>query len=240
MARGSSTHVRPDATVGARLGGGVGGAGNVSAVRRAIAVVALLTSTSAVAGGRMYMSIGKDGVPVVTDYPRRDAVDYEPGDFEAIAMGQKNIPHRGLVAEDAGFGGAPVRTVLAPPDVEALIAAASSKHKVPLPLLRAVVAVESGFRPDAVSRAGAQGLMQLMPETARDMGVKDPFDPADNINGGARYLAFLLKHFGDESLAVAAYNAGPGRVARAGRIPDIPETRAYVESVLGLARSDDR
>lgn len=199
------------------------------------------------AGERMYMSIGKDGVPIVTDYPTGGAVRYEPGDFEAIALGQKNVPHRGLTAEhdappDRGQA-APARGRIsrpppaAPAEIEALLVEAAARHQVPLALLRAVVAVESGFRADAVSRVGAQGLMQLMPDTARDMGVKDPFDPADNVNGGARYLAFLLKHFKDEELAVAAYNAGPGRVARAGRIPDIAETRAYVQNVLSLARS---
>jgi soluble lytic murein transglycosylase-like protein len=100
--------------------------------------------------------------------------------------------------------------------------------------------VESSFRADAVSSAGAMGLMQLMPGTASDMGVKNPFDPADNINGGARYLAFLLKHFGDEELAIAAYNAGPGRVKKAGGVPNIPETVAYVRQVRGLAANYER
>lgn len=178
----------------------------------------------------MYMSIGPDGVPVVTDYPRAQATDYSPGDFERIALGQKGRPHRGL-----DVVGSLVRA--APDEVERLLVAAAAKHGVPLPLLRAVVAVESNFKSDAVSHAGAMGLMQLMPGTARDMGVKNAFDPADNVNGGARYLAFLLRHFKDTELAVAAYNAGPGRVGRAGKIPDIPETRAYVVNVLGLARA---
>lgn len=180
--------------------------------------------------GRMFMSVGPDGSAVVTDYPRKEAVDYEPGDFEAIALGQKNTPHRGLGATNQ-------RARAAPDEVERLLVNASAKHGVSLSLLRAVVAVESNFKSDAVSRAGAMGLMQLMPGTAKDMGVKDAFDPAQNVNGGARYLAFLLKHFKDEELAVAAYNAGPGRVGRAGRIPDIPETQAYVVNVLGLARA---
>jgi soluble lytic murein transglycosylase-like protein len=193
-----------------------------------IALLALI----ATGDGRMYMSIGPDGTPVVTDYPRNQekAVEYEPGDFEAIALGQKNTPHRGLGSSDH-------RARAAPDEIERLLRDASAKHGVALSLLRAVVAVESNFKSDAVSRAGAMGLMQLMPGTAKDMGVKDAFDPAQNVNGGARYLAFLLKHFKDEELAVAAYNAGPGRVGRAGRIPDIPETQAYVVNVLGLARA---
>jgi soluble lytic murein transglycosylase-like protein len=80
--------------------------------------------------------------------------------------------------------------------------------------------------------------MQLMPDTARDLGVKNPRDPAENVHAGTRYLAFLRRHFGDDALALAAYNAGPGRVTRAGRrVPEISETRAYVRNVLELARS---
>ena len=197
-------------------------------------------------GKGMFLSIGKDGTPVVTDYPHEDAVRYQPGDFDKIAMRQQGVPHRGLAFSD-DFGGPPVVIELheghaksapaAPALVEKLIAAASARFHVPAALLRAVVAVESAFKSDAVSHAGALGLMQLMPDTAADLGVKDAFDPEQNINGGTRYLAFLLKHFKSEELAVAAYNAGPGRVAREGRVPDIAETRAYVESVLGLRQA---
>jgi soluble lytic murein transglycosylase-like protein len=177
----------------------------------------------------MYMYIDENGVPVVTDRPHdRRAVQYEVGDFEAIALGQKGVAHRARASADA-------RAPLAPAHVRQLVDRASTKHAVPPALLLAVIGAESAFDPRAVSRAGAQGLMQLMPATARDMGVVDAFDPEQNVLGGARYLAFLLKHFGDEELAIAAYNAGPGRVTRAGnQVPDIPETRAYVATVLGL------
>lgn len=189
------------------------------------------------AGDQMYLSIGKDGVPVVTDYPRNDAVDYQPGDFERIALGQRNVAHRGLGRATAGASLPRAEAARVPADLDELLEQASRKHGVPVSLLTAVVAVESGFRADAVSSAGAIGLMQLMPGTARDMGVLDPFDPRQNIEGGAKYLGFLLKHFKSEELALAAYNAGPGRVARVGGVPDFPETRAYIESVLGLAAS---
>jgi Transglycosylase SLT domain len=198
---------------------------------------------SLASGGRMFMYIDEHGVPVVTDRPRDTrAVPYEPGDFEAIALGQKNTPHRGLLFDDgdAGFGGGRSRAapVLAPADVKRLVLDAAQRHGVPASLLLAVVAVESRFNPHAVSRAGAAGLMQLMPATAKDLGVKDPFDARENVDGGARYLAFLRKHFKDDALALAAYNAGPGRVMRAGnRIPDIAETRAYVVQVSELARA---
>ncbi len=101
-------------------------------------------------------------------------------------------------------------------------------------LLRAVIQVESGYKPRAVSRAGAQGMMQLMPKTAERFGVRDVFDPQENIRGGALYLKWLLEYFrGDLRLALAAYNAGEDAVVRAGyRIPPIAETIDYVPKVL--------
>ena len=100
----------------------------------------------------------------------------------------------------------------------------------------AVMAVESNFDPRAVSEKGAMGLMQLMPVTAREMFVSDPFDPAQNIEGGARYLRVLANQYaGDPLRTLAAYNAGPDAVRRAGGdVPDIPETRAYVRRVVDL------
>lgn len=112
----------------------------------------------------------------------------------------------------------------------AITAAAESAGVEPR-LLAALVWAESGFRPDAGSHAGAIGLAQLMPATARGLGV-DPHDPASNLLGGARYLRAQLDRFGSPELALAAYNAGPSRVARAGGIPQIPETQAYVPRVL--------
>jgi hypothetical protein len=104
-------------------------------------------------------------------------------------------------------------------------------------LVRAVVQAESGYNPYALSVKGAQGLMQLMPETAAELAVADPFDPAENLRGGTEYLDRMIRRFdGRIELALAAYNAGPGAVERYGGVPPYRETRDYVARVLGLWR----
>jgi len=115
---------------------------------------------------------------------------------------------------------------------DGLIEASAAKHGLDPALLKAVIQAESGFNANAVSSAGARGLTQLMPDTAAGLGVGDPFDPAQSIEGGARYLKAQLDRFGDEALALAAYNAGPGRVVRYGGIPPFRETQDYVNRVL--------
>ncbi len=123
-------------------------------------------------------------------------------------------------------------------DFEAYFQAASEAYGVPVNLLKAVAKAESAFDPTAVSHCGAQGVMQLMPATARAMGVTDAFDPAQNIMGGAKYLSQMLDTFdGDVSLAVAAYNAGPGAVKKHDGIP-YESTRNYVNKVLDYAGGD--
>ena len=111
------------------------------------------------------------------------------------------------------------------------------KHKVDPRLVEAVISVESGWDIDAVSHAGAQGLMQIMPGTQQDLGITEPFDPDQNIEGGVRYLKEMLDRFGDIKLALAAYNAGPERVSKHGGIPPIKETQEYVAKVLGLYKN---
>lgn len=115
---------------------------------------------------------------------------------------------------------------------DGIIETASKKYGIDPALVKAVVRAESGYRPDAMSRAGAQGLMQLMPGTARGLGVSDPFDPAQNIDGGVRYLKSQMDRFGDVKLALAAYNAGPGAVTKYGGVPPYKETQDYVNKVL--------
>src|SRR5206468_12128944 len=116
---------------------------------------------------------------------------------------------------------------------ETYIQNASKKYGVPANLIKAVIKQESGGKSTAVSKAGAGGLMQLMPATARGLGVSNVYDPAQNIDGGTRYLAQAIKtNNGSIPLALAAYNAGQGRVNQAGgKIPNIPETQNYVKSI---------
>ena len=118
----------------------------------------------------------------------------------------------------------------------AFIRAAELRHALPNGLLDALIEVESAYQPGVVSRAGAVGLAQLMPATARALGVLDPFDARMNVDGGARFLRAMLDKFGSVTLALAAYNAGPAAVMRARGIPANSETPTYVRKVLSAWR----
>ncbi len=116
-----------------------------------------------------------------------------------------------------------------------MLMAAAQRHGLDPALLKAIAHAESGFSAQAVSQAGAKGIMQLMDATAQHLGVQDSFDPAQNIDGGARFLRQLLDHYnGNEMLAIAAYNAGPGAVDKWDGLPPYSETQAYVPRVMDL------
>jgi len=147
-------------------------------------------------------------------------VGVEPGTVEAAAPPVETAPAR------------PPPTLMAPRKIAKLAARIAHRYKLDPTLVLAVIYAESGFASGAASPRNAQGLMQLMPETAQRFGVKDVMDPADNIAGGVRYLRWLLAYFkGDLPLVLAGFNAGEGAVTRYGGVPPYPETLAYVEKI---------
>jgi soluble lytic murein transglycosylase-like protein len=172
------------------------------------------------------MEIGSDGAVSV-----RDGAGAANWQVITTPASDKTVDEAGNVILPAwaytDVGPAPV-----PPQYEALLKQAAAAANLSPALLGALVWQESRWNPQAVSSKGAMGLTQLMPGTARDLGV-NPADPVQNIHGGARYLRMLLDQFdGDVERALAAYNAGPGRVRSAGGVPAIAETRAYVASIV--------
>lgn len=150
----------------------------------------------------------------------------------ATAMG----PATGTAPTDgtSSAGAAPLAPAPVPPaQIDALVQQNAGTWQVDPALIKAVIANESGFDAHATSKVGAQGLMQLMPDTAASLGVRDAYDPSQNVAGGARYLKGLLDRFGgDTRRAVAAYNAGPGAVEKYGDVPPYAETQNYVQNVL--------
>ena len=159
---------------------------------------------------------------------RRRFVGIEDG-FSAKSPDTYSVSESGFA--DALSRARSVKPSPCPSDLEPVIASAAERYGVDPALVKAVIRAESGFRQEAVSRAGALGLMQLMPGTARALGV-DPADPAQNVDGGVKYLKQQLDRFGNVEDALAAYNAGPGSVVRYGGVPPYAETQRYVAAVL--------
>ncbi|HET8734291.1 MAG TPA: lytic transglycosylase domain-containing protein [Anaeromyxobacteraceae bacterium] len=197
-----------------------------SALARLALLGALLAGPSARAADTIYSFRDADGVWHFTNAPSR------PG-FRKIGRLESTS---GVYRSGAQARARPLPRGGAADRYREHIRAAAERYKLPQELLLAVMAVESNFDQRAVSEKGAVGLMQLMPGTARDMYVSDRLEPAANIDGGARYLRTLANQYdGDMVRTLAAYNAGPEAVRRAGgEIPNIPETREYVRRVVEL------
>jgi len=187
-----------------------------------LACSALLVSAAAIlplpeAAGQVYRYTDENGIIVLTN-TRPDASRYPDA---------RNVGCYGTCIQGVDWHSTPLRRG----DFAAETRAAADVHGVDEALVRAIMHAESWFNPQAISHAGAEGLMQLMPATQARFGVSDPFDPVENITAGVAYLAVLLADFGDWELAVAAYNAGENAVRRHRGVPPFAETREYLRRV---------
>jgi soluble lytic murein transglycosylase-like protein len=191
-----------------------------------LGALALCVASPAVAD--IYMFKDEKGVVHFTNIPNGDKR------YRMVRKEESTSPY----ARAAGMPQYVLPTAALIRQYSPIIETAAKSHGVDIALVHAVITAESGYNPRAVSRAGAQGIMQLMPDTARRFGVQNSFDAAQNIHGGVKYLRELLTMFnGNQELAVAAYNAGENAVIRAGnRVPPYAETMHYVPKVLGLYR----
>lgn len=189
--------------------------------RRLLALLWLgLLAPFATALADIYVARAADGTLILTNLPRQGERYLQVFREGAVAHGSLVRPQSAQLAGQRPYAD--------------LVERAAQRHDLPPALLHAVIQAESAYDPQALSPKGAAGLMQLMPDTAVELGVGDVWSPAQNIDGGARYLRQLLNRFDqDLTLAVAAYNAGPGAVLRSGRrVPAYAETQRYVPHVL--------
>lgn len=196
--------------------------------------------------GRVYFLNGhsiKGDVQYQTDAEGREVIvlGLESGSLTLQTSEVKKVvftgtPSRRQKSFHAALRNTPAKTPVSakvPTPYEEVIRAASDRHRLDPALVKAVIKQESNFNRRDVSHKGAEGLMQLMPQTAKGLGVKDSFDPHENIHGGTRYLRYMLDEFGgDVRKALAAYNAGPYAVKKYGTIPPYRETQGYVRNVL--------
>jgi soluble lytic murein transglycosylase-like protein len=188
-------------------------------VRHIVIALILLASTGVPASAQIFSWRDAQGQLVVSDRPRDDGGQMVTYAVPRSASVRSTTP-ADLTSRSAAF--------------DDYIEVHAASQGVSPDLVRAVIQVESAFNPEAVSPKGAMGLMQLMPATARELDVDNPFHPEDNIRGGVAYLRQLLDRYdGNVELALAAYNAGPGSVAKYGTVPPYRETQDYVKKVTG-------
>jgi soluble lytic murein transglycosylase-like protein len=190
-------------------------------VFRSLLILTVVLCTASPAAAQIYSWRDADGKMVLSDKPRGDK-----GEQTTYAVhGAQTV--KATVPLAISHRSAPY---------EAAISAHARRQGVAEDLVRAVIQVESAFNPNAVSNKGAMGLMQLMPATATELGVKNPFDPEQNIGGGVKYLKQLLERYDNKvELALAAYNAGIGNVEKYGAVPPFKETRNYVNKITKAA-----
>ena len=198
-----------------------------------ILVLALTLASVAPAWADMYQCRDRHGGLHFTNAPASDGCRLlEMRKEQTISFGYAASPYSSYAGRLARLTGSDTGIF------DASIHWAASRYSLDPLLIKAMILTESAFNVRAVSPRGAQGLMQLMPDTARELFVRNPFDPHENIAGGSRYLRSLLDTFGENLvLSLAAYNAGPSAVLRAGGVPDFQETRQYVVKVLKKYRS---
>lgn len=203
----------------------------------ALVLAAALAAPLHARARNVYSYVDKDGVVRVFDESSAEFARLQnrrpPGKGRIVSTPQV---HRVEIDDRVTPEKAVVRWTRSGREWDPHVQAAAQRYDLPAPLIKAVIAAESAFNPRAVSRRGALGLMQLMPATARDLEVSDAFDPAQNIDGGSRYLRLLWTQYdGDLHRTLAAYNAGPEAVKKArGGIPRIAETQEYVRRVMAL------
>jgi hypothetical protein len=196
-----------------------------------VAAIALLFFFAPAVHADIYKYVDEHGVICFTDSPfgrKTERVEKEkrPAHVARKRTVARAHPKRRPLTASAGAS-----------DYSSYVREAAAKYEIEPALIRAVIKTESNGDHRAVSPKGAMGLMQLMPQTASDMNVSNPFNPEENIEGGTRYLRYLLEKFnGDITLALAAYNAGPGTVEKYGKIPPISETIRYVKKVFAIYR----
>jgi len=188
------------------------------------AVLFALMATSSSSFADIYKYEDAEGVIHFTDAPTD----------RKFKVFMRDIQKDKRLRTNFGFG----KLSRSPSEFDSIINSCANEYGVDKSLVKAVIHAESGYNPNALSRKGAVGLMQLMPGTAQGLKVADSFNPTDNIRGGVRYLRFLLDTFkGDVTLALAAYNAGLSRVAKYGGVPPYEETRNYVSKVLSYQKN---